>query len=81
MFTHSGEEDVFTLRLPLQRAVLIFCGKDAERPFFKVPLEAESASGLGFVRKNPYSGNVEGLSQLQIVFVQFTSHNKFMFHC
>lgn len=37
VFTHSGEEDVFTLRLPLQRAVLIFWWKEAERPFFKVP--------------------------------------------
>lgn len=26
-----------------------------------------------------YSGNTEGLSQLQVVFVQYTSHNKFLF--
>lgn len=43
VFTHPCEEGVWTLHLPLQRAVLIFCCEETERPFFKVPLEAELA--------------------------------------
>lgn len=45
VFTHPREEDILTLHLPLQRAVLISCWKETERPFFKVPLEAELAVG------------------------------------
>lgn len=46
VFTHPYEEDVFTLHLPLQHAVLMFCCKDRERSFSKVPLEAELAVDL-----------------------------------
>lgn len=58
-----------------------FLVEGGRKAFFQSTLEAESTGGLGFVRRNPCSANAEGLSQRQIVFVQFTSHNKFMFHC
>lgn len=80
VFTHSGEEDVLTLHLLLQCAVLIFCWKEGRKTFLQSTFGGRVGRGSGLVRKDPYSGNVESLSQLHIVFVQFTSHDKFMFH-
>lgn len=78
VFAHPWE-DGLTLHLPLQHAVLIFCWKKTD--FSSKYLCRQTRLCTRLCKQDLHSGNTEFLSLLQIVFVYFTSHNKFMFYC
>lgn len=73
---YSPTRGRFNSPSPLQRAVLIFCCKETD--FSSKCLWRQTWRWMGLCE---HPGNAECLSSSQIVFVQFTSHNKFMFYC
>lgn len=73
---YSPRRGHFNSPSSLQRTVLIFCCKETD--FSSKCLWRQTWLWMGLCE---HPGNTECLSSSQIAFVQFTSHNKFMFYC